>query len=29
MVMDTHHVILNMFQNLSAENRRIRRAVRN
>lgn len=29
MVMDTHHVILNMFQNLSAENRRTMRAVRN
>lgn len=29
MVMDTRHVILNMFQNLSAENGRIRRAVRN
>jgi len=29
MVMDTRHVILNLFLNLSAENGRIRRAVRN
>ena len=29
MLMDTRHVILNMFQNLSAENGRIRHAVRN
>lgn len=29
MVMDTRHVILNMFQNLSAENGRTMHAVRN